>query len=117
MGLTWREGASFGGSPVIDYIITYGEVDGSYTEEISLVVPTEYIVTGLTAGIIYKFRVQARNAYFISDYSDEEIVLAAQFPDQPAAPTTEINSDNVLIKWVAPFDQGSPLNGYQVWIL
>jgi hypothetical protein len=31
IGLTWQEGLSYGGSPVIDYTLTWGEVDGVYT--------------------------------------------------------------------------------------
>ena len=57
--------------------MTYGEVDGSYTGEISGILPTELIVTGLTAGTTYKFRVQARNDHYLSVYSSEQIVLAA----------------------------------------
>jgi hypothetical protein len=78
--------------------------------------PTNFIVTGLTTGTTYKFRVQARNAYATSDYSAEAIILAAQMPDQPYAPLTQTSGDNVLIKWLPPFAQGSALTGYEVWI-
>lgn len=35
IGLTWNKGAADGGSPVIDYKITYGEAIGSYNQEIA----------------------------------------------------------------------------------
>jgi hypothetical protein len=37
-------------------------------------------------------------------------------PDQPYPPMTQINGDNVLIKWLEPFNQGSTLTGYEIWI-
>jgi hypothetical protein len=52
---------------------------------------TSYIVTGLTAGTTYKFKVQARNQYGYSDYSVEVVILAAQAPSVPNAPYTAIN--------------------------
>jgi hypothetical protein len=57
--------------------VTYGEVDGSYFGGQAYILTTNYIVTGLTAGITYKFRVQARNADSSSEYSAEVIVLVA----------------------------------------
>jgi len=43
---------------------------------------------GLTQGLVYQFKVEARNAYGYSVYSDTVIILTAQAPDQPSAPIT-----------------------------
>ena len=43
--------------------------------------------------------------------------MAAQVPDKPNAPTTTFsNTETVLIDWTAPFDQGSPITGYRIYI-
>ena len=65
---------------------------------------TTYTVTGLNAGTTYKFKVQARNIYGLSDYSVEVLILAAQLPDATAAPTTIVLASNVLIQWTTPND-------------
>ena len=61
----------------------------------------EYTVTGLTQGLTYKFKVQARNNYGFSVYSAEVTILAAQVPAKPNTPlTTFIDiEDNVVISW------------------
>jgi len=43
-------------------------------------------------------------------------VLAAETPAIPAAPTTYVLGDNVLIDWVEPNDMGSAILGYRVII-
>ena len=43
-------------------------------------------------------------------------ILAAQIPDKPLAPTTTFDRTTVKITWAAPFEQGSPITGYQVFI-
>ena len=57
IGLTWYEGASNGGSPVIDYRLwyTYGSLSSSVLA--SGITTTSYIATSLTAGITYTFKV------------------------------------------------------------
>jgi hypothetical protein len=77
IGLTWNEGTENGGSIVIDYTITYGEDTGSYNNIIAGITGTSYTVIGLTAGVTYKFKVQARNEFGLSDYSSEALILAA----------------------------------------
>jgi hypothetical protein len=37
-------------------------------------------------------------------------------PDAPAEPVTSINSSQVDFSWTPPFDNGSPITGYQVLI-
>jgi hypothetical protein len=110
--LTWNEGNENGGSAVIDYTITYGEDTGSYNNIIAGITITSFDNIGLTAGVTYKFKVQARNEFGLSDYSSEVLILAAQLPDTPDAPTTLVVNSNVHITWVAPNDQGIEIQGY-----
>jgi hypothetical protein len=116
VGLEWDDGAENGGSALIDYKVTYGEQDGSYNLEVPGITEKSFTVEGLTTGTYYKFKVQSRNAYGLSDFSNEVIVLAAQVPDMPLAPTTSIVGDFVQIDWVQPNEQGKQIIGYQIFI-
>lgn len=51
-----------------------------------------------------------------SPFSGEVSVLAAQEPETPAAPTTLFETDKVTITWLEPFNNGSPITGYNVFI-
>ena len=66
--------------------------------------------------MIYHFKVQARNSYGYSLYSNEVTILAAQIPETPVAPTTIIDGPNTVILWTAPFENGSPIIGYIITI-
>jgi len=37
-----------------------------------------------------------------------------RLPDKPEPPKTYIDGSNVLVKWVAPYDGGSPITNYLV---
>ena len=77
-----------------------------------------YTVTSLTAGTTYQFTVEARNTEGFSAYADPPVtVLAAQAPGSPFAPTTTIDGDLVNIQWNTPSDNGSPIQGYMVYIM
>jgi hypothetical protein len=116
IGVSWANGAENGGSTVLDYQLSYSlETESTYTT-ISSILTATYTITGLTTGSEYKIRVQSRNEFGLSDYSNEIKVLAAQIPDAPAAPSTAVQDSSVLVDWSAPNEQGSPIIGYQIWI-
>ncbi len=98
--------------------MTYGIASGSYSTTVSGILTTSYTVTGLTAGVTYKFKVLSRNSYAVGAYSTDIEVLAAQIPDTPIAPSTTISATNVTlsISWTAPNAQGSPILGYMIYI-
>lgn len=77
IGLTWNEGSTNGGSAVLDYSVSYGIATGSFTDSVVSIVSTSHTVTGLSAGVSYKFIVQARNEFGLSSDSSEVIILAA----------------------------------------
>ncbi len=58
----------------------------------------------------------ATNDHGSSDYSTPVSILAAQSPDQPLTPSTEISGSNVIIRWAAPPTGGSDITGYIVAI-
>ena len=83
MGLQWSPGTYDGASPVIDYQVSYAVQSGSFAVYSSNVVEANEIVTGLTPGQTYEFKIEARNVIGLSEYSSVLTVLAAQEPGQP----------------------------------
>lgn len=65
---------------------------------------------------MYTFRVEARNEYGYSVFSNLMSVLAAQEPNQPNPPTTIWSPDKVTISWASPNNGGSSITGYKVLI-
>jgi hypothetical protein len=79
IGLTWTIGVYAGGSPVIDYQVTYLDPHvGVFSILQSGITATHFTVTGLSAGTTYTFEVQSRNIYGFSTYSSQVLILAAQ---------------------------------------
>jgi hypothetical protein len=77
IGLTWAAGLDSGGSPVIDYTLSYDQGTGIFVVFISGITATTYTATGLTSGTTYKFYVQARNVFVTSSNSATVSILAA----------------------------------------
>ena len=81
IGLSWENGPDDGGLEIQDYIISSAAVPNEFTVLEVGVKTRSYTAISLTPGVIYKFKVQARNVYGNSDYSEEVFILAAQEPD------------------------------------
>ena len=88
LGLSWSQAAFNGGAAIIDYRISIAQVGGSYSVLASNLVSPSYSATGLTAGKNYQFKVESRNSYGYSAYSDSITLLCAFKPDAPTAVTT-----------------------------
>jgi hypothetical protein len=89
VGLTWQDGSYDGGSPVLDYLVSYrtsGSAEDFSVYEKIFTNPRAEII-GLTPGQSYEFVVQSRNAVGyrngLSLYSQSVDVLAVQVPDAP----------------------------------
>jgi hypothetical protein len=101
---------------VIDYSVLYDNAGSTYTVLAANVQNLFYTATNVTPGKTYKFKVQARNLFGMSLDSNKVSILAAEKPAKPAAPTTVISGSNVMIDWVAPNDNGSPIISYSITI-
>lgn len=112
IGLDWVEAAENGGTAVIDYRVSYDQGTGTYVALETEISATEYTAVNLTPGVTYSFTVSARNQEGYSAESTPVVILAAQVPDTPSAPTTTINGDYVDITWTAPFNAGSAIIAY-----
>lgn len=114
---TWLEGASNGGSPVIDYWVYYDQATGDWTElAIGLVNTYSYTtIISLTQGLTYSFKVLARNSVGFSADSSVLAVLAATVPDQPLSVTTTAGASEVVIAWTVD-NRGSAITHFLVQI-
>jgi hypothetical protein len=114
---SWSDGESDGGAAVIDYRIMYDQTIDVWAELESNVLGQTYSTTiTLTPGRYYKFKVMARNSVGYSEMSEEIVILAAQLPARPLAPTTTLVGENMRVSWLQPDDGGTPLLAYRVVI-
>jgi hypothetical protein len=68
---------------------------------------SEILITPLTPGETYQFRLIPRNVHGEADFSDSNILVyqASQVPDKPAVMVTTLSTNvNVKIAWVPPFE-------------
>jgi hypothetical protein len=80
--LTWLDGDQNGGSPVIDYQATYDKATGTTFEILqSNILERQFTASGLIRGSTYKFKVQSRNMFGLSDYSSELQLIIGSKPD------------------------------------
>jgi len=70
IGFTWNDGISTGGSPIIDYRITYDQSIGVYiTLDEGILTKSYSTQIVLTPGATYAFKVEARNSVGLSPTS------------------------------------------------
>ena len=81
-----------------------------------LVTP-EYLATGLTFGITYEFKVESRNSYSYSPYSETLTLLCAFKPDPPLVITTTNSNDLVTVNWDDPIANGYEIHEYRFFFL
>jgi hypothetical protein len=125
----WTEitGSNRGGSSVsIDYYeLQWNQgpiatpVNGTW-EKLDDVTDLTYPVTGLSGGLVYRFRVRGYNKYGAGAWSSDAGVgvLTAQAPDAPAAPSVEYVTSQVRIKWTYPTsDNHKAVTAYEIVIL
>lgn len=61
IGLSWSDGAHDGGSPVLDYRVSFAVQGEANTIFSSGLINKFETVTGLTPGVTYQFVVESRN--------------------------------------------------------
>jgi len=66
--------------------------------------------------VTYSFKVESRNSYGYSAYSDSITLLCAFKPDAPITIVTTNTADKVMISWSSPVTNGSPITSYKIFI-
>jgi hypothetical protein len=126
--LTWSAlttDAETGGATILSYNVEWdaGAADGNWVSLIGYGADssaTTYTVTsGVSPGIDFLFRVRAKNMWGWGDYSAITTATPSALPDQMATVTTavEATAGAVVLAWVAPNDNSSPLTAYKIEFL
>ena len=87
IGLNWSAPTNNGGSPVIDYRVSWDQGIGTYVFLATNIATVSYKTTGtLTANTFYSFKVESRNAVgYSTSFSNVARILNAIPPDPPLA--------------------------------
>lgn len=70
---------------------------------------------GLTFGTTYEFKVEARNSYSYSSYSETITLLCAFKPEPPLVISTTNTNELVTVSWDELVANGSPITGYRLF--
>ena len=117
--VSWVAPASKGGDAVASYTVEYS-TSATFASAVTVVSPTSTsspkVVTGLTNGTTYYFRVKANNCAGSSSYST---ISAGVTPATvPNAPTSVVGTSNTngqsSVSWVAPSNGGDAVDYYTV---
>jgi titin len=112
VSLSWTAPVSNGGSAIIQYRVQFAaEGSDDYSTWSSAVstlsTSTSYVVTGLTNGTSYKFRVVATNAAGNGSYSSaSSAVMPFTVSGAPTSIVTTNGVSQVVLSWTAPTSTG-----------
>lgn len=107
--MTWSPGNSDQGSAVIDYRVSIAIQGSSFQEIESGILTTSYYFVGLTTGIIYEMKVEARNSVGYSELSDALTLTSAFIPAVPTSVQTAMDGSTVRVSWALSTDNSSPI--------
>lgn len=115
--VTWLAPTNVGTSPLIDYTIQFSSNSGvtwtTFPDPVSTA--TSRVVTGLTNGTSYIFRVAALNKNGASPWSAPSAPVIPAGPAFPPAITSLTAGNTVLnVAWTTPNGNGLPITGYVV---
>ena len=108
VSLTWYTSYN-GGSAITNHTVEYTPSGGSAVEVVTGSASESYVVTGLTNGTSYTFRVKATNSLGYSQYSSSsDAVTPMTIPGKPTDLTATHDGVNtyVSLAWMAPTDTG-----------
>ena len=80
------------------------------------VTDTAFLATGLTAGVVYQFKIESRNSYSYSDFSETITLLCAFKPDPPLTVTTANTNDLITVSWSEPEANGLIVTSYRIYV-
>ncbi len=111
--VTWVAPAN-GGSPINQYVVTpFIGATAQPPRPFNSTAVTQ-VITGLTNGTLYTFRVKAHNAIGYGANSGPSNAVRAGAPAAPAKPKVAPGNAVARVNWVAPANNGSAITGYVV---
>lgn len=119
VALSWAAPSNNGGAEITDYIVEYTSDNGVTTPVFTdgTRATTGALVTGLTNGTAYKFRVKAVNEASIlggTATNWSAAITPYTTPGTPSAPSGTAGNEQVLLTWTAPENGGSAITSYKV---
>ncbi len=119
VSLSWTGPSSDGGATVTGYDVEWSSDDGTtWSDPLASAqssTDTVALVTGLTNGTGYVFRVAAINDVGAGSFSaSSDSVTPATTPDMPTAVSATAGDQSASVSWTAPADGGSPITSYDV---
>lgn len=91
--MQWVDPAFNGGAEFLDYRISYDQGTGVWVTLHTYNTEKTYSAINLTPSVTYSFKVEVRNRWDYSDYSNVLTVLCAYKPTEPEAPITYVVAD------------------------
>ncbi len=119
IGLIWIAPTP-GSSPIIDYVVLYGESANNITQPfVHDASPDIFItVTGLNADTTYHFTVAATNSEETGPVSDSDSAKTAVTPAAPGVPaglaSTTITDTTIELTWIVPTLGSSAITDYVI---
>ncbi len=114
--LTWSAGAWPSLSPISDYKIEYRKNDGAWTSAKSVVsTATTFVVSKLTNGANYEFRVAATKGSEVGSYLVTDVVVPRSVPGKVRSLKAVARNASLNLTWTAPSSNGgSALTDYAI---
>ena len=116
--LVWTTPEDDGGRPISDYAIEYRTINGTWaTFSDSVSTATIAVVTSLTQGVSYEFRVSAISANGMgSSVQLSGVGIPATVASNPTIRNSEIvvSGTSVQVSWNAPYDGGRAITDYEI---
>jgi len=116
--VSWTAPASDGGSPITSYQVQVRTGSTVVRTDVVTGLMTDTLVTGLTNGTAYNFRVAAVNAVGKGPLSAaSNTVTPATVPGAPTIGTATAGQGSATVTWTAPASNGgAAITSYQVFV-
>jgi hypothetical protein len=113
--LHWHVPVTNGDSPIVGYVVTPYNGVVPLAPQSFPASPTTRVITGLTNGKSYIFKVAAVNGSGLGPQSAASIAIKVGSPGAPTAPKAIPGKNQVTLKWVVPTaTNGGAVTGYAV---
>ncbi len=115
VSMSWYVPASDGGSPITGYVIT-PYIGGAAQTPVDVAgTGTNHVVTGLTNGTSYTFRLAARNAVGVGATTTTVFAIApAGVPAAPSITSAVAGDAQATLTWTGVGGNGSTISGYVI---
>jgi hypothetical protein len=116
VNVTWAPPSDDGGSPILNYTVQRRTGTGTWGDDEVVDAPTTtLLISGLTNGEQYGFRVRATNAAGSGPWSTRaDATPTASAPAQIAPLQVLGGHQAALVSWDPPPDNGSSITGYRI---